>query len=96
MQHVGRSSCCALQRSAVCSVRHARKHVLELLAVTISWSSPVKKTMDTASPKRYSCSPHAPTAFMMEALWITLTGMPLCRARSSKSVCVVALVKQHT
>ena len=43
------------------------------------------------SPKRYSCRPHTPTAFMMDALWMIRTGMPACRARSSRSVCVVAL-----
>eukprot|EP00955_Chlamydomonas_euryale_P096196 364991-Chlamydomonas_euryale.AAC.7 len=43
------------------------------------------------SPNRYNCSPQAPTAFMTDALWMTLTGMPRWRARSWMSVCVVAL-----
>ncbi len=50
--------------------------------------------MTPTSPKRYSCRPHAPTAFMTDALWTTLTGMPCCRARNCKSVCVVALHRQ--
>lgn len=36
----------------------------------------VKKTMDTVCPNRYSCSPHAPTAFITEALCITFTSTP--------------------
>lgn len=43
------------------------------------------------SPKRYSCSPHAPTAFITLALCTTRTGMPAARARSWRSVWVVAL-----
>ena len=43
------------------------------------------------SPYLYSCSPHAPTAFMTEALWMTVTWMPSCCARSCRSLCVVAL-----
>jgi hypothetical protein len=43
------------------------------------------------SPKRYSCRPQAPTAFMTEALWMTCTGMLRCFARSHRSECVVAL-----
>lgn len=43
------------------------------------------------SPKRYSDSPAAPTAFITLALCMTRTGMPRSRARSCRSVCVVAL-----
>ena len=46
--------------------------------------------MDTVCPNVYSCSPHAPTAFMMDALCTTRVATPAARARSSRSVCVVA------
>ena len=52
---------------------------------------PPTQQLPRTSPKRYSCRPHTPTAFMMDALWTTRTGMPARRARSSRSVCVVAL-----
>lgn len=53
-----------------------------------------EELVQRTSPKRYSCSPHAPTAFMMEVLWITLTEIPSSLALSWKSLCVVAL--HHT
>lgn len=43
------------------------------------------------SPNRYSWRPQLPTAFMMDALWMALTGIPSALARSCRSVCVVAL-----
>jgi hypothetical protein len=51
----------------------------------------VKKTRETTCPKLYSCSPHAPAAFRIDALWITCVGMCRARARRSMSVWVVAL-----
>ncbi len=41
--------------------------------------------------KDRTCSPQQPMALMMEALWITLYLIPFSFARSTKSVCVVAL-----
>lgn len=44
-----------------------------------------------ASPNLYSWRPQAPTAFMIDALWITSTLMPRALALSCRSECVVAL-----
>lgn len=61
--------------------------LLPLLSLLLAPTGPpVKNTMEMDSPKRYSCRPQAPTAFMMDALWMTRTGMPRERARNSRSV----------
>lgn len=64
--------------SLVCSILLLRRHHL-------------CRQAGLTSPKRYSCSPHAPTAFMTLALCTTRTRIPLSRALSCRSVCVVAL-----
>lgn len=38
-----------------------------------------------------TCRPQQPTAFMMEALWMTLYGIPAFTALSTRSLWVVAL-----
>lgn len=42
-----------------------------------------------------TCRPQQPTAFMMEALWMTLYGIPACTALRTRSLCVVAL-QEHS
>lgn len=50
-------------------------------------------TTPTGSSYPGTCRPQQPTAFMMEALWMTRYGMPAFTALSTRSLCVVAL--QH-
>jgi len=48
----------------------------------------------TVVTRQYTCRPQQPTAFIMEALWITLVLIPHSLALSNRSACVVALWKQ--
>lgn len=53
----------------------------------------VKNGIETVWPKLYSARPTAPTAFMTDALWMTVDGIESASARKSRSAWVVAL--QH-
>lgn len=43
-----------------------------------------------------TCRPQQPTAFRMEALWMTRYGMPRLVALRIRSLCVVALGREQT
>ena len=51
----------------------------------------VKRGSDTVWPKAYSERPHAPMAVRIDAFGRDAVGTAASRARSKRSVCVVAL-----